>query len=368
MTAETRPSRRITSIDALRGFDMFWIIGGSSLCLELFTLWNTPLSLSLANQLEHSKWNGFTFYDLIFPLFLFVVGACMPFSIVKRQEEGASREMIYLHTIKRTIILFLLGLIVNGFLNLNFAEMRWAGVLQRIALAYFFAVIIVMNTNIKRQVMITGGILLSYWYVMTLIVVPGSGTHVLTPAGNLAGYLDRELLPGRFCCYGYGDNEGILSTLPSISTVLLGVLSGHWIRSSRPENRKVLGLSIAGVTSLALALVWNQVFPISKLIWSSSYVLYAGGWSILLLCFFYWLIDVRGHKKWAFPFTVIGMNAITIYVATELFDFGIIARIFVGGFIDNLGAIKPVFWAACLLTVEWLFLYLLYRKRIFLKA
>jgi predicted acyltransferase len=347
---------------------MFWIVGGSSLFLELFTLWNTPLSSSFASQLRHSEWNGFTFYDLIFPLFLFIVGTCIPFSIARRQEKGASRKMIYLHTIKRAIILFLLGLIVNGFLNLNFAEQRWAGVLQRIALAYFFTVIIVMNASIKRQVVITGGILLLYWYAMTLIPVPGFGRGMLTAPGNLAGYLDRELLPGGFCCYYHGDNEGILSTLPSISTVLLGVLSAHWVMSSRPENKKVLGLFIAGVTSLALGLVWNPVFPINKLIWSSSYVLYAGGWSILLLCFFYWLIDVRGHGEWAFPFTVIGMNAITIYVATELFDFGIIARIFVGGFVDNLGAIEPVFWAACVLTVEWLFLYFLYRKRIFLKA
>ena len=159
MTTKARPSGRIVSIDALRGFDMFWITGGSSLLLELLAFCNTPFSLLLASQFQHSEWNGFTFYDLIFPLFMLIVGASLPFAISKRLGEGSSRKTIYSHVVKRTIILFTLGLIVNGLLSFNFADQRWAGVLQRIALAYFFAAIIVMNTGAKGQAVIAGGIL-----------------------------------------------------------------------------------------------------------------------------------------------------------------------------------------------------------------
>lgn len=359
---------RVVSIDALRGFDMFWITGGAGFFLSLFKLLKHPFFVSLSHQLSHTKWNGFTFWDLIFPLFLFIVGASMPFSISKRLQRGDSRRMLYMHIIKRTLILFILGLVYNGLLDFDFTKYRFAGVLQRISLCYFFTALIVMNTRIKGQVVFTLSILVSYWAMMMLIPVPGFGSGVLTPEGNLAAYIDQRFLPGKFCCYTFGDNEGILSTLPAISTTLLGVLSGHWIRSTFSQTKKVLGFLVAGIGCLGLGLIWNFVFPINKLIWTSSYVLYAGGWSDLLLCLFYWIIDVKGWKKWAFPFIIIGLNPITIYVAQSLFDFGIIATIFVHGFIDGLGILKPVFWAFCVLTVKWLFLFFLYKQKIFLRA
>jgi len=294
----------------------------------------------------------------------------MPFSISKRLERGDPRKKLYIHIIQRTLTLFILGLIFNGLLDFDFTNFRYAGVLQRIALCYFFAALIVMNTNIRGQAVFAGSILLLYWAAMALIPVPGHGAGVLTAEGNLSAFIDQNVLPGSFCCYRFGDNEGILSTLPAISTTLLGVLSGHWLRSSYTYSKKVLGLLAAGVVCLFLGWLWNFVFPINKLIWTSSYVLYAGGWSILLLCLFYWIIDVKGYSKWAFPFVIIGLNPITIYVAQTLFrsDFNNIVDVFVHGFIDSFGDFRPVFLAFCVLTVKWLFLYFLYKKRIFLKA
>jgi predicted acyltransferase len=359
---------RIVSIDALRGFDMFWIMGGDAFFPALFTLIGSSFLLSLSRQLEHSAWNGFTFYDLIFPLFLFIVGCSMPFALGRRMEKGESRNSIAWHVVKRTLTLLLLGLIYNGLLRFNFTEMRWAGVLQRIAFCYFFASILFIRLKPRTLALVSAAILLGYWAVMKLVPVPGFGSGVLTPEGNLAAWVDRRFLPGRFCCYTFGDNEGIISNFPAIVTVLLGVFAGGWLKKGGRGMKTAAGLAAAGVVSLAAALLWNIVFPINKLFWSSSYVLYAGGWSMLLLALFYWIIDVRGWKKWAFPFIVIGLNPITIYVVQGLFDFGIIVNIFVHGFIKHMGGFEPVFWALAVLTVKWLFLYFLYRQKIFLKA
>jgi len=362
------PSRRVVAIDALRGFDMFWIMGGDTFFPALFALIGSSFFLSLSRQLEHSEWNGFTFYDLIFPLFLFIVGCSMPFALGRRIEKGEPVKSIYGHIVKRTVILLILGLVYNGLLNFHFSEMRYAGVLQRIAICYFLAAVIFVNTKPRTQAILSAVILLAYWAVMKLVPVPGFGAGVLTPEGNLAGYLDRQFLPGRFCCYTFGDNEGFLSNLPAVVTTLLGALAGGWLKTGGSGMRKVAGLAAAGIGSLAVGLLWNRVFPINKLFWSSSYVLYSGGWSLLLLALFYWIIDVRGWRKWAFPFVVIGLNPITIYVVQGLFDFGLIASIFVHGFIKHLGAFQPAFWALCVLTVKWLFLYFLYKQKIFLRA
>lgn len=366
--AEAAKPDRLASIDALRGFDMFWIMGGDTFFPALFALIGTPLFLSLSRQLEHSAWNGFTFSDLIFPLFLFIVGLSMPYSLGRRLEKLESRKSVYLHVVRRTVILILLGFLYNGLLKLDFHAMRYAGVLQRIGICYFLAALIYIHTKTRTQALLAGAILLTVWGMMALVPVPGFSAGVLTPEGNLAGYLDRRFLPGSFCCYAFGDNEGLLSTLPAVVTVQLGVFAGKWIQTAKTDSRKVIGLLAAGMVCLALGKLWNTVFPINKLYWSGSYVLYSGGWSLLLFALFYWIVDVRKRRKWAFPFVVIGLNPITIYVVQGLFDFGILANIFVHGFIDRLGPFKPPFWQLCVLVVKWLFLYFLYRKKIFLKA
>lgn len=347
---------------------MFWITGGEGLVHSLYKALPGPTMAALDNQFHHVLWQGFVFYDLIFPLFIFVVGLVLPFSLTHRLEKGASRRQLYGHIVQRLFLLFFLGLIYNGLLNLNFHELRLAGVLQRIALCYFFAAIIVMNTSVRGQAIAAGGILIAYWMIMALIPVPGVGANVLTPQANLSAYVDQHLLPRPYCCYTFGDNEGILSTLPAISTCLLGALAGHWLRSRRSQSRKTLGLIAAGVASLLVALAWNPVFPIIKNIWTSSYVLFAAGWSLLLLALFYWIIDVRGYKRWAFFFTVIGVNPITIYLVDRFFNFGLISNIFIHGFVNYLGAWQPFVSTVGAVTVGWLFLYYLYRRKVFLRV
>lgn len=362
-------SQRVASIDALRGFDMIWIIGGDQVIHALHTAIPGHITASLSQQFEHVPWQGFHFYDLIFPLFLFLVGVVLPFSLSRyRTAAGPDRKRIYRRIFRRLILLFFLGLIYNGLLNFNFHDLRIAGVLQRIAICYFVAALIVVNTGVCDQIIATGLILGGYWALVKLVPVPGVGPGLVTPAGNLAGYLDRHFLPRPFCCYPFGDNEGILSTIPAVATTLLGALTGHWLQTKRPPARKAVGLLLGGVVSLAAGAFWGHWFPIIKNIWTSSYVLYAAGWSLLLLALFYWIIDVRGWRRWAFFFEVIGMNAITIYVLQSQFDFGAVARIFVRGFIFRLGHWTPFFWQLSIIAVEWVFLWYLYRRKIFLRA
>jgi len=347
---------------------MFWITGGEGLIHSLYQAMPNGTMAALDKQFHHVPWQGFVFYDLIFPLFLFLVGVVLPFSLTRRLERGDSRRDLYRHIVQRFALLFLLGLIYNGLLDLNFHHLRLPGVLQRIALCYLIAAIIVMTTGVRGQAMAFGVILLAYWAIVTLVPVPGVGANVLTPDGNLSAWLDQHLLPRPYCCYLYGDNEGILSTLPAISTCLLGVLAGHWLRSNRASARKTLGLIIAGVLSLALGVLWNPVFPIIKNIWTSSYVLFAGGWSLLLLGLSYWIIDVRGYKRLAFFFVVIGVNPITIYLVDRFFDFRVVGDVFLHGLFPLAGAWVPFLSAVGGVAAGWLFLFYLYRRKIFLRV
>ena len=371
--ASQQPSfvqKRVASIDALRGFDMFWIAGGERIIHALYKVWPGAATQALDTQFEHVRWEGFHFYDLIFPLFVFTVGLVLPFSLTRRQEEGANRGQLYRHIVQRFLTLFLFGLIYGGLLDFNIQHLRIPGVLQRIALAYLFAGLVVMMTGVRGQAMVAGGILVVYWLIMWLVPVPGvAHADWATPAGNLAGYLDRHIIPFRFCCYPYGDNEGLLSTLPAISTCLLGVLAGHWLRSAQfSPQRKAQGLAVAGVASLFVGWLWSLQFPIIKNVWSSSFVLWAGGWSLLLLALFYWIIDVRGYQRWSFFFKVIGMNAITIYLVDRFFKFDIITDVFLHGLRPVFGHYDPLIWSCSVVFTAWLFLYFLYRQKIFLRV
>ena len=361
---------RLVSIDALRGFDMFWIIGGGAVFSSLHKIFDNPITAFTTNQLEHAEWQGFHFEDLIFPLFLFVVGAVLPFSVLRRIERGQSRTSVYLHILKRTAILILLGLILNGLLRFNWPQMRWPGVLQRIGLCYFFAALLVMNTKWHTQAIVAAAILLLYWAASTLIPVPGFGPGVITPEGCLSSYIDQHLLPGKIYeqYYGYGDNEGIISTFPAICTTLLGALTGHWLRSRHSGNRKSVALALAGLLSLLTGYLWGMSFPVIKNIWTSSYVLVSAGYSLLLLALFYWVIDVKGYRKWAFFFIVIGTNPITIYVLQWIVNFDDVAAYFIQGIAGLAGSAELLLLALGALILKWLFLLFLYRHRIFLKV
>jgi len=359
---------RLTCIDALRGFDMFWISSGESFFIALFGLIGTPFFLRMAQQFEHPEWAGFRFYDLIFPLFLFIMGVVMPLSITRRLEKGATRAELYRHVLQRTLLLFLLGLVYNGLFNLDFTSLRYTGVLQRFAVTYFFASVIVMNFKLRGQMIIVGAILLIYWLILLFIPAPGYQAYDLSPQGNLCGYVDRMWLPGGFCCYPYGDNEGILTMFPAITNVLFGVLAGQWLLGGLTSIKKLQRMLLTGVAFVVAGLIWSLSFPINKYLWTGSYVMVTSGLSFLLLGLFYWIIDVKGYKKWAFPFVVIGLNPIVIYVVQGLFDFGIIVNIFIHGFSASLGSFQPVFVQACIIAVKWLFLWFLYRQKIFLKV
>lgn len=368
-----KKQERLLSLDALRGFDMLWIAGGEYLIVALAAYTGWPVMQWAATQMEHVEWEGFHFYDIIFPLFLFIAGVSMPFSILKRQKRGESMKKIYLHLLQRLLLLVLLGLIYNGLLRFDFEKQRYASVLARIGFAWFFAAVIVLNTSIKGQVYWFAGILLSYWAMMKLIPVPGFGAGVLTPEGNLAAFIDQQLLPGRLCCYTYGDNEGLLSTFPAICTALLGTFAGHLLIS---DNSKLNGLKkgliilAAGIISLAVAKLWSLNFPIIKNLWTSSFVLYAGGWSLILLGVFYLVVDVWRFKKWTFPFVVIGLNSITIYMLNSgIINFEQMGRYFFGGLASKVTeAAQPVILASGAILCMWTFLYILYKYKIFLKV
>jgi predicted acyltransferase len=374
----SRETTRLRSIDALRGFDMFWIIGGDSLFKALGVLLGIPV---LVEQLEHVKWEGFRFYDLIFPLFLFIVGAVLPFSLAKYTDGSGGRgdrRHAYRRIFLRTLLLIALGLIYNDILKFDFTNFRWPGVLQRIGLCYFFAALAVLHLGVAGQTTLLAILLAGYWALLRFVAAPAFAPFDLSPEGNLVGYVDRLLIPGRLY-YGHGDNEGLLSTLPAIGTTLLGTLAGHWLRSRKSALVKVLGLILAAAACWAGGEYWNQTFPLIKNLWTSSYVLVAGGYSLALLALFYLLIDVAGFHRWAFFFVVIGMNAVTIYVMQDFVGFRRIAEYFVGGLMkliapatDSITAAsgRPdlvLLWVA-VIAIKWLILLYLYRNKTFLRV
>jgi predicted acyltransferase len=378
MTAEITPrdpsADRLLSIDALRGFDMFWIMGAEHIVLEWAKWGNWPGKNWIQEQLEHAAWEGFHFYDLIFPLFLFVVGAVLPFSLGKLREQGAPASALYWRIVRRTVLLFILGIFYNNYRGVaqldNIDELRIAGVLQRIALCYFFAALIVMHCRARGQALAAAVLLLGYWALLAYIPAPGGVPGDFSKEKNLAGYVDRHFLPGKIFdeYYGYGDNEGILSTIPAVGTTLLGALAGGLLRSPRSSAVKVIGLVLAGICSLVAGTVWGWYFPVIKNIWTSSFVLVAGGWSLLLLALFYWVIDVLRFRAWSFFFVVIGANAITIYLLPRIVDFHKLTRFFLGGLLDRVGSFEVVLDPILVFAVEWLFLLFLYRKRLFLRV
>jgi len=374
METENKPAaKRLQSLDALRGFDMFWIMGGEGIFVGLASLTGWPVFQWWAGQLDHVPWHGFHFYDMIFPLFLFIAGISFPFSLAKREAMNDTRKSIYRHVISRGLILVLIGIVFNNGVNFDFAHLRYGSVLGRIGLAWMFAAIIFMNTKLSFRIVWFCGILIVYWLLFILFPAHDLGaTDPYSMEGNLAGYIDRMLLPGSFCCYKFGDSEGLLSTIPAISTALLGMLTGQFVRSQylidKPV-RKVLYMVLAAIGLMILGRIWNIAFPINKYLWSSSFVCFVGGLSLLLFSVFYLIIDVWQYKKWIFFFVVIGMNPITIYLTERIVNFGATTRFFFGG----ITTLLPVTWTPLvdgigITAVAWVFLYILYKKKIFLRV
>lgn len=351
------------SLDALRGFDMFWIIGADSLVYALNEMSRSRPTQFLANQLEHADWEGFHFYDLIFPLFIFMAGVSTVFSLGKIIGE-VGRAGALKRIVRRSLLLFALGIFYSGGFSHRWPDIRLMGVLNRIALAYFFTGLLLCFFRPRALIAICAGLLIGYWALMTFVPFPDvrptpqiqviaketgftkssqlnlTGTNFIRgtfiEGVNLANYLDQKYLPGRKYD-GTWDPEGILSTLPAIATCLLGAFAGFLLKNQAVDDRrKVIYLLMFGVTGIALGWLWGLQFPVIKKIWTSSYVLVAGGYSAILLGAFYQVVDVWKWRKWCRPFVWIGMNSIAIYLASGVIsDFHGIATRLVGGDIQS---------------------------------
>jgi len=372
------PTKRLASLDALRGFDMFWIIGGENVVHGMANASGLPFFNALSMQMQHSQWTGFRFYDLIMPLFLFMVGMSIPFSLSKRMEGGESHKHIYLHTFKRAAILFVLGMVCQcNLLAFDISKLFIIhDTLQSIAIGYTFSVIIYTKLNLKYQLILTSGLLLLYWSILQFVAVPGHEAGVLTLDSNIAKYVEQSVF-GRFDD-APAPYTWFLGSLGFVATVMSGVFAStiirskklkiSWLKSSDLLVHKALMLAIVGLalaTAGQVAAIW---FPIIKPIWNPSFVLFSSGLSFLLMAFFYFIIDVKGYQRWAFWLKVIGMNSIAVYMAVHLIDFEGIAKNLVFGLEQYLGEYYFVLKSIVALTVIYCILYYMFKKGTFIKV
>jgi predicted acyltransferase len=301
---------RVESLDVFRG-----------LTIAAMLLVNNPGSWShVYAPLMHAAWHGSSPTDLVFPFFLFIVGLASAYSLGGLLDRGFTRAEVFRKALLRAIIIFGLGLALQGFPHYDLAHLRILGVLQRIAMSYLVVAAIVLATGVRGQITVLIGVLLGYWTLMTLVPVPGVGRGVLEPDLNLANWLDLRLIGTKHLPPDTRtwDPEGILSTLGAVATVLCGVLAGHWLRSAHPAWSKTVGLGVAGAVGIGVGLTWNRTFPINKSLWTGSYVLFSAGIACLILALLYWLVDTKARRSWTWPFLVFGTNAITAYWLSSL--------------------------------------------------
>lgn len=349
-SSPTNETQRLTSLDALRGFDMCWILGADSIVYALRRMGDNPVTQLFYTQLTHAQWAGFHFYDLIFPLFVFIMGVSTVFSLTKIIERDG-RAAAVKRVLLRGVLLFAVALIYSGGFTNPWPDMRLMGVLNRIALCYTFGGLLFIFCNFRVMIGAAVVLLLGYWALLALVPFPDvrpdpANTPVITVAAgftnvaqlnlastniihgsyvqgvNLTDYIDQKYLPARKYDGTY-DPEGILSTLPAIATGLLGIFTGLFLRNKTvPDTRKVIYLFGAGLICAALGWLWNLELPVIKKIWTSSYVLVAGGYSAMLLAVFYWIVDVKKWTTWCKPFVWVGMNPITLYLTSNFLGGG----------------------------------------------
>jgi predicted acyltransferase len=373
------PIQRVASVDAVRGFSMFAVLGADIVAksIEQMLAHAGPLLAALGAvigaQFTHAEWDGASFYDLVFPLFIFVTGVAIVFSLprlVEREGKWAAHKRV----LRRFVLLYALGVICYGGVAEGWSQVRLGGVLQRIALCYLFASLLFLNTSLRGMLAALAALLLGYWALLSFVPVPGIGAGSFAKAANLTNWIDANYLPGRKW-NGSWDPEGILSTLPAIGTCLLGVLAGLLLNNPRVEaRRKSLWLIGAGVTLIVVGLIWNLQFPINKYLWTSSFVLFSGGFAALLLGAAHEIIDVRGHKDWAAIFMWVGASAITLYVFNMIVGFYPLAKRLVGGDVARMADAYLVagagkFIAAVLgMAMAVAAARFLYRRKIFLRV
>lgn len=362
------PRERLFSLDALRGFDMFWITGGGYLVAVLAKYTGAGWLNALADQMEHVEWAGFHFEDLIFPLFMFISGVAIPFALLSKLEKKVPKDQLAKKAVKRGLTLVLLGIVYNGVFSNGFENPRFASVLGQIGLAYLFAsLIVIYSKSFKNRLYWLGGILVGYGIIQLLIPVPGVGAGVLTPEGCINGYIDRAILPGRLHG-GVFDPEGLLCIVSAIGITLMGTVAGNFLRDKQTDdNQKVKTLLIIGASSIVAALILSTFYPIIKKCWTTPFNLLAGGIGFILMACFYWIIDVKGWIKWSFFFRVIGMNSIFIYLLYDMVNVGSITK-HVLGWTVLWGDFGQVVNVAGSIMLVWSLLYYMYKKGIFLRV
>ena len=375
-----RPGR-LASLDAFRGLAVAGMI-----------LVNNPGSWShVYGPLRHAPWHGATPTDLVFPFFLFAVGVSLSFSFAARTARGDSRRDLWTHVARRALIIYGLGLFMAAFPGFDLSTVRLVGVLARIALVYLVVGTLVLCLSRRAVGAVMLALLFGYWALMAWVPVPGFGPGDLSPEGNLAAHLDRMILGVHMWSGGGGvyDPEGLLSTLPAVSTTLSGLFAGDWLRARRAAAdhgfEPVLRLAVAGALLILAGLAWDAVFPINKPLWTSSYVLFTTGCALVALASLYWLIDVRGWRAWARPLVVYGMNAITVFVASGLLakalalsrvpggsgdgTTSLYHRIYEVGFASWAGPLNGSLAFALATVLLWLaVLWAMYARRIFIKV
>jgi predicted acyltransferase len=367
------PGARLLSLDIFRGAT----IAGMLLVNNPGT-WST-----IYDPLEHAAWNGWTPTDLIFPFFIFISGVSMAFSFAARSRRGDTRGALLRSVLRRSATLFLLGLLLHAFPHyFELSHLRIPGVLQRIALAYLFSGMAYVYLGRNARVILVALLLLGYWALQTLVPVPGGFTGVLEPGMDLGGYIDRIVFGTNHLWRESKtwDPEGLLSTLPAIATALLGAFTGDWMRSERDAPTRTAVLFFGGNILLALGLMWSPLFPINKSLWTSSYVLFTAGFACNVLAMCYWLVDVKGYRRWAVPFVVLGMNAITAFFLSSLFsriiglikvdgDVALKTWIYRNAFASWLAPINASLAFAVVYVVLWTALMsILYKRRIFIRV
>ncbi len=378
-SSANKTRERLLSLDALRGFDMLWIIGGGYFITVLSELTDAEWIDKLAVQMGHVVWKGFHFYDLIFPLFMFISGVAIPFSVKSSLSKGITRNRIVLKVARRMIILILLGILYNGVFRDGFANARYASILGQIGIAYFFASLIFIYSGSFRTILLwLAGILGAVSILQLFVPVPGYGAGVFTPEGHINGYIDRLLLPGRLAYgpegmldsgNGIYDALGLLSIVSAIGITLMGIIAGKVFQGNRfSEYRKTGILAGTGAILIVTGLVLSPVYPVIKVCWTTTYNFVAGGISFILIAVFYLIIDIWKFQKWSFFFRVIGMNSIFIYLFVRIVPVGTITNFFLGWLIKPAANFGDLVAVSGSILVEWLLLYFMYRKNIFVKV
>lgn len=366
----TQTKERLQSLDTLRGFDMAMLVGGAGILTALSGLTGWGWLEAIETQMHHVEWEGFRFYDLIFPLFMFISGVAIPYAINSKLEKGVSRSRLFKKILIRLVALVLLGFLYNGILQRGFSNPRLVSVLSQIGFGYFFAALITLySKNIKGVIYWLAGIMAGVAALQLFVTVPGYGAGTFEPGSSINGWLDQLLIPGRLYGEVY-DPEGFLCIVSAVTITMLGSLAGYIIRSGKSKPaRKALYIAVAGVLAVAVSLALEPVYPVIKKMWTVSYVLRAAGVSALLLASFYYVIDVRGSKGWTLFFRVFGMNSITIYMASRIIDFHDISRFFLNWTSVHINEQwGTLFIATGVLILQWALMLFLYRKKIFLRV